>query len=100
MPGSGPWAPDRSNLVAQQLVDGRLGAGPLVDTLDDHCTIKVWTRLAIGKRLAWHRAGDDDGIFRHFSLEDFAGGPVDDLGGLAEEHAHAEHGALANNYAF
>ena len=42
----------RRGLVPQQFVDAGLGAGLLVDPLDDHRAIKIWRRLAVLARLA------------------------------------------------
>src|SRR6202012_747052 len=39
-------------------------------------------------------------IFRHFADEDLAGFAVDDLGRGAQEHAHRQHRALADDNTF
>ena len=41
-----------------------------------------------------------DGVGRHRATEHLAGGPVDDLGGAAQVHAHSQHGAFAHDHAF
>src|SRR6266568_3467176 len=60
-------------LIPQQLVDAGLGAGALVDALDDHRAGGRRAGLAVLQRLAGQRAGNHDRIFRNFADEDFAG---------------------------
>src|SRR5690349_4022296 len=86
--------------VTQQFVDARLRARLLVDALDDDGAVEARADIAARHRIAWHRAGDDDRIGRHLAVENLAGGAVDDLGRHANVDAHAEHGALAHDYAF
>src|SRR5437763_1210027 len=82
--------------ISEQLVDAGLRAGLLIDALDDDGAVEMRRRLAVAhRRIARrHRAGDDDGIGRHFAVGHLAGGAVDDLGRLADIDAHAEHRAF------
>src|SRR5439155_21941925 len=75
-------------LIPQQLVDAGLGAGALVDALDDHGAGGRRAGLAVLQRARRQRARNDHGIFRNFDDESLAGVAVDDFGGSAEEHAH------------
>src|SRR6185312_4837799 len=86
--------------IPQQFVDRGFRARPGIHPLDDDGAIEAWTGFAVGQRLARHRPRDHPGIGGHFAIEDFARGAVDDLGRLADEHAHAEHRAFAHDAAF
>src|ERR1041385_1334173 len=86
--------------VSQQFVDAGLGAGLLVDALDDDGAIEVRAGLAVGHWLAGERAGHHHRIGRHLALEHLPGGAVDDLGRGAEIDAHRQHRALAHDHAF
>src|SRR5436190_2613498 len=83
--------------VAHQLVDGGLGSRLRVDRLDDHGAIEGRARLVVGERLARQRARHHHGIGWHMADVDLAGVAVDDLGGGADEGAHGEHRALADD---
>src|SRR5690606_27381524 len=76
----------------QQFVDAGLGAGLRVDLLDDHRAVQ--RVAAIGRR---QRAGHHHAARRHVAVADLAGGAVVDAGGLADEHAHADHAVVADH---
>src|SRR5690606_39846751 len=78
----------------QQLVEADLGPGLGVDLLDDH--LAVQRVAAIGRR---QRAGHHHAAWRHVAVADLAGGAVVDAGGLADEHAHADHAVVADHHA-
>src|SRR5436190_19490595 len=103
MDTGGDHAPTRLGrtlvLVAQQLIDARLGTRLRVHALDDHRAIEARAGLAVLHRLAGHRAGDDDRVGRDFADEDLAGFAIDDLGRGADEYAHREHRPLAHDHA-
>src|SRR5581483_8509528 len=87
-------------LVPQQLVDAGLGAGALVNPFDDDGAGRRRAWLAVFQRFGRQGAGHHDGIFRNLADESLAGLAVDDLGGGAEEYAHRQHRALAQDHAF
>src|SRR5690606_39235569 len=49
--------------------------------------------------LRGHRGGDHHRTGRHFAIHHLAGLAVDDLGGLADKHAHAQDRAFAHDAA-
>src|SRR5476649_350615 len=75
----------RAGLVPQQFVDRGLGAGALVDALDDDGTGGGGARLAVLERPAGQGAGHHHGVFGDLADESLAGLAVDDLGGGAED---------------
>src|ERR1700728_2816871 len=88
-----------AGLIPQQFVDAGLGAGFLVDTLDDNRAIKIWRRRAAVGRLAGHSARDHHRISRHLTLQRRAGVAVDDLGRGAKKDAHRQYRAFTHDYA-
>ena len=64
-------------LIPQQFVDAGLGAGFLVDALDDDRTCQTRRRRAIWPRLSGKAAGHDDRVGWHLALENFAARTVD-----------------------
>src|SRR5262249_24806611 len=83
--------------LAQQLVDRGLGAGLLVDLLDDYNTIEVRTWAAARQRLAGERTRNHHRICRHAARANLAGVAVDDLGRGADKGAHRQYRALFDN---
>src|SRR5690606_33638781 len=77
----------------QELVDRSLGAGFGVDLLDDDGAVQ--RVAAVGRR---QRAGNHDAAGRYPAVADFAAHAVVDAGGLADEHAHADHAALFHHH--
>ena len=73
-------------LVPQQLVDAGLGAGLLVDALDDDGAIERRSRGILARQGAWH----DDRISRHFADEHFARLAVDEARMAADLDANWE----------
>ena len=65
--------------------------------LDDHGAIEARPGLAVGQRLAGQAARHHHRIGRHPADMDLAGGAVDDLGRGADEDAHREHRAFADD---
>ena len=80
--------------VAQQFVYTGLGPGLFVDPLDDDRAIEV------NAVLAGHRARDNNAVGRHFAIEYVATFAVEDLGRLADKHAHPKHRAFADDHPF
>src|ERR1700692_986783 len=74
--------------IPQQLVDAGLGAGALVDALDDHGTGGGGAGRAVLQRPRRRGARHHDGIFGDFADKNLASVAIDDLGGGAEENAH------------
>src|SRR5216684_5524885 len=97
------WAMVRASVIAcqvsipQKLVDAGLGAGALVDALDDHGAGGGGPGLAVLQRAARQGTRHHHGIFRDLAYKSFAGVAIDDLGGGAEEYAHRQHRALAHD---
>mmetsp|Transcript_18116 Transcript_18116/g.28068 ORF Transcript_18116/g.28068 Transcript_18116/m.28068 type:complete len:296 (-) Transcript_18116:65-952(-) len=81
-------------LVTQQLVDRRLGPGPRIDLFHDDRAIEVHAVLG------GHRPRHDNRSRGHFAISEFASFAIHDLGGLTDEHAHAQHRPLAHDTAF
>src|SRR6266403_844560 len=86
-----PW--EKQPSVAQQLVDGGLGAGALVDPLDDDGAIKARRRTAVGVGAARQSSRHHYRVGGNAAAEDLAGGTVDDAGRGADEDAHRQHRA-------
>src|SRR5690606_26558283 len=92
--------PGKSSAVArllgrpQQLVDARLRARLLVDLLHDHGAVEPV--LAVLRR---QRAGHDDRALGHAAVQDLAGLAVVDPRALADEDAHRDHAAAADDHA-
>src|SRR5690606_37147805 len=83
-----------SDLAAQQLVDAGLGPGLRIHLLDDHPAVQRVAAVGGRQRARHHHA-----VGRHVAVGDLAGGAVVDAGGLAEEHAHADHAVVAHHHA-
>src|SRR5690606_33314824 len=91
-PAEGPGSVGQA---AQQFVDAGLAARPLVHLLDDHRAVQR-VRTVLRRQLARHHHA----ARRHVAVADLAGHAVVDAGGLAEEHAHADHAVVAYHHAF
>ncbi len=80
--------------AAQQFVHAGFRTGLRVHAFDDDGAVK-----AVAAVFGRHTAGHDDRTCRYAALVDFAGGAVEDFGGLTDEHAHRNHAAFFDNHA-
>src|ERR1700730_17192868 len=80
---SSSWAgqaPAGLFLVPQKLVNAGLGAGALVDALDDHGAGGRGAGRTVLQRSRRQGAGHHNGIFRNLADKSLAGVAIDDLG--------------------
>src|SRR5258708_8700935 len=83
------------SLAAEQLVYSRFGTGFRVDLLDYHRAVETIPAIPPGQV-----AGNYDASRRNLPVGDLSGGPVVDLGALADVDPHRDHRAFAHDDPF